>query len=178
MGWPAVEAIIRVLRKARITYVVAPHEGDAQLAYLQQIGLVWGVTTVDSDFIVHGMTNVFFNVNWRAGKCRRWERQLAEDPSTWLQSSESKTPFLNLLRGAGLGLVTCFALVNGCDYGTKVLGVGTKTRITILQKVAEEHGVLSLGEPRLAVPLLDIALKIVGTGKAMMLDCSSKSAIW
>ncbi len=34
-GWYAVEAIIRVLRKAGITYIVAPHEGDAQLAYLQ-----------------------------------------------------------------------------------------------------------------------------------------------
>ena len=173
LGWPAVTAVIRQLRKAGIAYIVAPHEGDAQLAYLQQLGLVWGVTTVDSDFIVHGMTNVFFNVNWRTGKCRRWERKSAEDPSSWPESREPITPFLSLLRGAGLGLVTCFALVNGCDYGTKVHGVGTKTSIHLLQMVAEEHGVLSLRGPDTAVPLLAAALKTVATGKNLVLDCSN-----
>ena len=177
LGWQAVVAVIQLLRKAGITYIIAPHEGDTQLAYLQRQGLVWGVSTVDSDFVVHGMSNVFFNVRWGTGKCRRWCRQIAEDPSSWPESSESRTPFLNLLRGAGLGLVTCFALVNGCDYGTKVHGVGTMTNINVLQKVAEEHGVLSLSEPVIAVPFLAAALKTVASGKSQMLHCSSMSAL-
>ena len=69
------------------------------------------------------------------------------DPSAWHESSEARIPFVNPLRGARLGLVTCFALVNACDYGTKVHGVGAMTNINVLQKVTEEHGVLSLMEP-------------------------------
>ena len=66
LGWPAMEAVINLLREHGIPYIVAPYEADAQLALLCRQGLIWAAATVDSDFIVHGLSNIFFRVNWMA----------------------------------------------------------------------------------------------------------------
>ena len=37
-----------------IQYVVAPYEADAQLAYLEQKGIIDGILSEDSDLLVYG----------------------------------------------------------------------------------------------------------------------------
>ncbi len=62
LGWPAVKAVISLLRTQGIPYIVAPYEADAQVALLAQSGHVWAAATIDSDFIIHGIERVFFRV--------------------------------------------------------------------------------------------------------------------
>lgn len=49
---------IKVLRKKKIDYVVAPYEADAQLAYLAKSGIVDFVITEDSDLVLFGCPKV------------------------------------------------------------------------------------------------------------------------
>ena len=51
---------MQALRAEGVPYVVAPYEADAQLAYLERIGLVDGIITEDSDLLVFGCKNVLF----------------------------------------------------------------------------------------------------------------------
>lgn len=44
-------------------YVVAPYEADAQLAYLERIGIVDGIITEDSDLLVFGCKTVLFKMD-------------------------------------------------------------------------------------------------------------------
>ena len=44
-------------------YIVAPYEADAQLAYLERIGLVDGILTEDSDLLVYGCQTVLFKLD-------------------------------------------------------------------------------------------------------------------
>lgn len=48
------EVIHSILRPMGITYIVAPYEADAMLAYLAHTGYVDAVVSVDGDMIVHG----------------------------------------------------------------------------------------------------------------------------
>ena len=70
LGWKAVEPTLAELRKFGVPYIVAPYEADAQCELLLKLGQVWAIVTCDSDFITHGMSRVFFKVNWKSG--RKW----------------------------------------------------------------------------------------------------------
>ena len=154
LGWQAVRPTIAELRKAGISYIIAPYEADAELNLLCREKKIWAVVTVDADFIVHGMQRVFFKVNWRSGKSIFYSRELLENPTKWPETEAHHTPFLKVIRGAGLPATLCYALVCGCDYGTKVKGVGPKKAIKILQAAAAESGMDVLKDPALAIPSL------------------------
>ncbi|KKF96819.1 Exodeoxyribonuclease 1 [Ceratocystis platani] len=47
-------AVIDELKKQNISYVVAPYEADAQLVYLEKMGLIHGILSEDSDLLVFG----------------------------------------------------------------------------------------------------------------------------
>ena len=164
LGWAAVEAVIRLLRQYGIPYLVAPYEADAQLALLCRESLVWGVTTVDSDFIVHGMANIFFKVQWRTGRCHMYRRSLLENPASWPVTAEvQQSPLLQIVRSAGLEVLLCFGLLVGCDYGTKIKGVGGKKAVRILQDLSEAFGV---GVLACASSALDRLEDILADGRA------------
>jgi len=46
----------------KIDFVVAPYEADAQLAYLEKIGLIQAIITEDSDLLVFGCKRVNINI--------------------------------------------------------------------------------------------------------------------
>jgi len=50
----------------KIDFVVAPYEADAQLAYLEKIGLIQAIITEDSDLLVFGCKRV--NINYFKNK--------------------------------------------------------------------------------------------------------------
>ncbi len=53
-----IQMLIKELRDRRIDYVISPYEADAQCAFMEQNGMVWGVMTEDTDLIVYGVKNV------------------------------------------------------------------------------------------------------------------------
>ncbi|PVF94802.1 PIN domain-like protein [Serendipita vermifera] len=52
--------LIKALRAEGVSYVVAPYEVDAQLAYPEQAGIVDDILTEDSDLLVFGCQNVYY----------------------------------------------------------------------------------------------------------------------
>jgi exonuclease 1 len=60
--------LAQALRAENVSYVVAPYEADAQLAYLERRGLVSAIITEDSDLLVFGCQNVLFKMDGD-GKC-------------------------------------------------------------------------------------------------------------
>ena len=130
----------------------APYEADAQLEFLCKEGLVWAVVTVDSDFIIHGMQRIFFKVNWRSGRCMFYERRVLENPGgTWLEAHS--TDFLQMVAQGGVQALLCYALVCGCDYGTKVRGVGPARSVKVMKLATDEHGLGLLRDTRAAIPV-------------------------
>jgi exonuclease-1 len=53
-----IQMLIKELRARGIDYIVSPYEADAQCAFMEQTGMVWGVMTEDTDLIVYGVKNV------------------------------------------------------------------------------------------------------------------------
>lgn len=43
--------------------MVAPYEADAQMAYLERVGIVQGIVTEDSDLLVFGCKRVIFKLD-------------------------------------------------------------------------------------------------------------------
>eukprot|EP00951_Prasinocladus_malaysianus_P041379 scaffold487612_cov19-Prasinocladus_malaysianus.AAC.1 len=154
LGWSAVEAVLIELRKYGLPYVVAPYEADAELSLLSRKGEIYAAATVDSDFIVHGISNIFFKVCWRSGRCHFYQRSILENPARWPRTNETTSTLLSLVKQAGLEVLLCFGLLVGCDYGTKIKGVGGKTAAQILDAVVARHGVELLRDAERAVDAL------------------------
>mmetsp|Transcript_32042 Transcript_32042/g.80918 ORF Transcript_32042/g.80918 Transcript_32042/m.80918 type:complete len:698 (-) Transcript_32042:116-2209(-) len=157
LGWPAVVAVLSQLRRAGIPYIVAPFEADAQLSLLARDGKIWAAVTIDSDFIIHGLPRVFFKVNWRPGRCLLYSKAVLQDPDRWPElPSKFKPPqqLLPIVKDAGLPAMLCFGLLDGCDYGTKIRGVGVVKASEILEDVVKQHGAVALQDVRGAVTLM------------------------
>jgi exonuclease 1 len=103
-----------------VDYVVAPYEADAQLAYLERIGLVDGIITEDSDLLVFGCQRVLYKL----------------DPTSATLTSISRTDFASIpsLRGWSDAQFRAMAILSGCDYLASVQGVGLKTAAALLRK--------------------------------------------
>ena len=140
LGWPAVEAVINLLREHGIPYIVAPYEADAQLALLCRQGLIWAAATVDSDFIVHGLSNIFFRVNWRSGRCHFYRREVLENPALWPAATSTCSDLMELVKDVGLEALLCFGLLVGCDYVTKIKGVGPKLAVGLMKALMKSKG--------------------------------------
>lgn len=110
-----------------MAYVVAPYEADAQMAYLERIGLVSGILTEDSDMLVFG--------------CKQVLLKLDSVESTVI--SISRTDFASMVSSAGGGIslygwsdvqFRAMAILSGCDYLASIPGVGLKTAWALLRK--------------------------------------------
>ncbi|KAH9941805.1 PIN domain-like protein [Epithele typhae] len=115
--------LIKALRAEGVAYVVAPYEADAQLAYLERIGLVDAIITEDSDLLVFGCKTVLFKLDTTAATV----------------SSISRTDFAAVTGGLSLlgwsdAQFRAMAILSGCDYLPSIPGIGLKTAWTLLQK--------------------------------------------
>jgi exonuclease-1 len=59
---------LQALIAERVSYVVAPYEADAQLAYLEKKAIIDGIITEDSDLLVFGCRKVLFKLD-SDGQC-------------------------------------------------------------------------------------------------------------
>ncbi|KAI0947714.1 hypothetical protein AcW1_009409 [Taiwanofungus camphoratus] len=118
---------IKALRAESVPYVVAPYEADAQLAYLERIGLVDGIITEDSDLLVFGCKNVLFKLDVTAGTITCISR--ADFASLTSMSSGG----ISLLGWSDVQFRS-MAILSGCDYLPSIPGVGLKTAWSLLRK--------------------------------------------
>ncbi|KAF8636911.1 hypothetical protein AX17_003162 [Amanita inopinata Kibby_2008] len=117
---------IKALRAENVSYVVAPYEADAQLAYLERRGLVDGILTEDSDLLVYGCRTVLFKL----------------DPIAATVVSVSRKDFGNVtFPSSEISLVgwsdvqfRAMAILSGCDYLPSITGIGLKTACSLLRK--------------------------------------------
>ncbi|KAJ6508463.1 PIN domain-like protein [Mycena sanguinolenta] len=109
---------IKALRAESVSYVVAPYEADAQLAYLERIGLVDGILTEDSDLLVFGCRTVLFKLDVVNSTVVCIERadfpKVAPTDGISLPSWSDKE-FRQM------------AILSGCDYLRSIHGIELKT---------------------------------------------------
>ncbi|KAG8700522.1 Rad2 nuclease [Ceratobasidium sp. 395] len=113
--------LIKALRAEGISYVVAPYEADAQLAYLEREGIVDGIVTEDSDLVVFGCKNILFKLG-PDGSCV----QVRRDDLAGVKD-------FNLF-GWGDQELRWMAMLSGCDYISSMQGLGLKTAHKLLRK--------------------------------------------
>lgn len=114
-------------------YVVAPYEADAQLAFLERVGLVSAILTEDSDLLVFGCKHVLFKLDPVSSTLTSIKRAHFGSPS---------------LSRDGISLVgwndekfRWMAMLSGCDYLPSIPGIGLKTAWGLLKK----HGTVEKG---------------------------------
>lgn len=118
--------LIKALRAENVPYVVAPYEADAQMAYLERVGLVDGIITEDSDLLVFGCRKVLF--------------KLDSTSSTIVSISREDFGSVTTTEG-GISLLgwsdaqfRAMAILSGCDYLPSIPGIGLKTAWSLLRK--------------------------------------------
>ncbi|PIL23267.1 hypothetical protein GSI_14577 [Ganoderma sinense ZZ0214-1] len=135
--------LIKALRAEGVPYVVAPYEADAQLAYLERIGLVDGIITEDSDLLVFGCRNVLFKLDTAAATVTHIAR--VDFAAVALPAG----PLASSTASAGLSLAgwsdtqfRTMAILSGCDYLPSIPGIGLKTAWVLLRKHRTVEGML------------------------------------
>lgn len=117
-------------------YVVAPYEADAQLAYLERVGIVDGIITEDSDLLVFGCKKVLFKLDTTTSTVTCISR---EDFAAVASTSAGG---LSLLGWTDAQFRT-MAILSGCDYLPSIPGIGLKTAWTLLRKHKTVENTLS-----------------------------------
>jgi exonuclease-1 len=113
---------ILALRRENISYVVAPYEADAQLAYLEKKGFIQAIVTEDSDLLVFGCKTLLLKMT-QFGDCVEIKRE------RFANVSGSIT-----LHGWTDEDFRYMAILSGCDYLASVNGVGLITAYRLLRK--------------------------------------------
>ena len=116
--------LINACKKARIAFIVAPYEADAQMARLAHTGAVDLVITEDSDILAFGCPRALFKVDFDA--CHGQEVQLMRD----LGNNETLS-FKNWTHD----MFVFMCILSGCDYSKGVPGIGIK----LAHKVVRVH---------------------------------------
>jgi exonuclease-1 len=108
---------------------VAPYEADAQLAYLERIGLVSGIITEDSDLLVFGCQNVLLKLDTVTSTVVSIRRKDFGSVS----ASVSESNGISLVGWSDVQF-RAMAILSGCDYLPSIPGIGLKTACALLRK--------------------------------------------
>ena len=113
---------ILALRKENISYVVAPYEADAQLAYLEKQGVIQAIITEDSDLLVFGCKTLLLKMT-QFGDCVEIKREKFANVRGQIT-----------LHGWTDDDFRHMAILSGCDYLANVNGVGLITAHRLLKR--------------------------------------------
>ncbi|KAF9157572.1 Rad2 nuclease [Actinomortierella ambigua] len=114
-------AVIQALEAAKVEYVVAPYEADAQLAYLEKTGKVQGIVTEDSDLLVFGCKRMIFKLDqYGAGI------EIRHEHLTRVQEVSFHNWSMTEIRH--------MCILSGCDYLPSIPGMGLKTAYRMLRR--------------------------------------------
>ena len=114
-----VKAVIEELRRAKVEFIVAPYEADAQLAFLARTDQVAAVITEDSDLALYDCKHVFTKMD------------------TYGEGVDVDLTKLTTLAGFRTFKDDMFldmCILSGCDYVDSVHGVGLKTAQKLITK--------------------------------------------
>lgn len=103
---------------------MAPYEADAQLFYLESIGLVDAILTEDSDLLIFGAKHLLLKLDPLTATC------ITIKSDSLASNSSADFP----LHGWGLKELRECAMLSGCDYLNGVHGIGLKTASKYLRK--------------------------------------------
>ncbi|NWV43028.1 EXO1 Exonuclease, partial [Grantiella picta] len=102
--------VIKAARAQGVDCIVAPYEADAQLAYLNKIGMVQAIITEDSDLLAFGCKKVFLKIDKfgngleidqaRLGNCKQLGNVFTEEKFRYM------------------------CILSGCDYLPSIHGIG------------------------------------------------------
>jgi exonuclease-1 len=123
--------LIDELKRNNIQYVVAPYEADAQLAYLEQKGIINGVLSEDSDLLVFGVKRLLTKLN-QYGECIEIERADFAHCKELSLAGWTDTMFRRM------------AILSGCDYLTNVPKMGLKTSYRYVRKYKDTERLLRM----------------------------------
>lgn len=119
MAFELIEAVKRVYGHNnwdnKVRWVVAPYEADAQLAYLEQSGLVSAVLSEDSDLVLFGVKRLCVKLDVKTG----YFEQVCSDRLYLCRDLD--------LKGCTLKRFRQICILSGCDYVTSVPGMGLRT---------------------------------------------------
>ncbi|KAL9933312.1 hypothetical protein V8E36_008030 [Tilletia maclaganii] len=113
--------LIKALRRLKVSYIVAPYEADAQLAYLEQEGIIDGIITEDSDLLVFGCQRVLFKLE-SDGSCIEI-----------LQSRFTSNKAVSFV-GWTIREFRQMSILSGCDYLDNINGLGLKNAHRLLRR--------------------------------------------
>lgn len=114
-----VKAVIKELKKAKIQFVVAPYEADAQLAFLSKHNEVHAVITEDSDLACYGCKKIFTKMDAYGNGVEVDLEKLGKCPGF---GDFKDDMFLDM------------CILSGCDYVDSVPGIGLKTGQKLIKK--------------------------------------------
>ncbi|KAJ3696092.1 hypothetical protein LUZ60_001469 [Juncus effusus] len=114
--------LIKVLKREKVEYIVAPYEADAQMAFLSINKLVDAVITEDSDLIPFGCSRIIFKMD-KFG-------QGVEYQSSKLGRNRELD-----LSGFNQQMLLEMCILSGCDYLPSLPGMGVKRAHSLIQKL-------------------------------------------
>ena len=116
-----ISAVVNWFKEAGISFMCAPFEADWQLAYLDRIGQVDGIVSVDGDVIMLGVRKVCFKVNIGQRKFQAYEKDSVTcDPKYNISQIPTRLwPYLSALLG--------------CDYIKRVHNFGPAKTYQLLK---------------------------------------------
>lgn len=113
--------LIEELKKMNVQYVVAPYEADPQMVYLEQLGIVQGIISEDSDLLVFGAKRLLSKLDSH-GECieiNRADFTACREVSLIGWSDED---FRRM------------CILSGCDYLANIPKMGLKTAYRSIRK--------------------------------------------
>jgi exonuclease 1 len=113
---------ILALQRENVSYIVAPYEADAQLAYLEKKGIIHAVVTEDSDLLVFGCKTILLKMT-PFGDCVEIKREKFGNVRGQIT-----------LHGFTDDDFRHMAILSGCDYLVNINGVGLITAHKLLRR--------------------------------------------
>lgn len=113
--------LIDELKKSGVQYIVAPYEADAQMVYLERIGVIDGILSEDSDLLVFGAKCLLTKLD-QYGNCVEINKADFCACREVSFTGWSDTEFRRM------------AILSGCDYLASINNMGLKTAYRMVRK--------------------------------------------
>ncbi|NXK94975.1 EXO1 Exonuclease, partial [Formicarius rufipectus] len=111
--------VIKAARARGVDCIVAPYEADAQLAYLNKIGMVQAIITEDSDLLAFGCKKVFLKIDKFGNGLEIDQARLGNCKQLGNVFTEEKFRYMCILAG--------------CDYLSSIHGIGLAKACKLLK---------------------------------------------
>lgn len=109
-----VQQVIKYCKDKKISYIIAPYEADAQIAYFNNEKLIDFVITEDTDLILYGCEKIIYKLD-ATGSCLLYERSKL---FKCLGAHSDKVDFEKFRR---------ICILSGCDYLKNIPSVGLQS---------------------------------------------------